>query len=722
MNDSISTRSLTEGDFVTWYRIERVLGQGGFGITYLATDTNLDHLVALKEYLPSNLVRRTPEKTISPITAKSRAEYQQGLDSFLREARTLVKFRHPNIVRVMSVFEANNSAYLVMEYERGVEFRDFVKDRVKQQQQIGELELIDLFLSIIDGLDQVHQTGYLHRDIKPVNLIIRDDGSPVLLDFGASRRVGDGENTSFVSAGYTALEQYRAGAGLEVGPWTDIYALGGTLYYAITGESPVSPVSRLAAHVRGAQDPLRPAVEAGANRYSNGFLQAVDWALAFQTSERPATLAEWRESLRQAREQSVVASDTDGSLLSVEQPETKPATVAGGSKLLIRNRQPVVEQRPKKSKSARTWLWLGLAAFLGLLVIAANVGYRTLQAKQALNDELAQAETELGDTEVPVAAIRSFRQVLEKHPDNQRALDGVEQGLAKIQQKATQQISRGQIEAAGKTIKSLQSLGVKTGVLDEKLEAVKLDQSVELQIDQIKNLNTNTQYQQALMQIEATRSIRADTRLYELEQTALAGIERKESEKREVEEKRRRSLARIAEANKRQRARRQSYNSYLSSVESALARGDNEAARRWIESARALQIDDQALASLDRRVQLAEEFAEKPLTEYEIRYASDRFNALKEAIEVKNNSLISQLSEGQPSKKSFLDNLFARYSQITLKVIDVQSALNPKRVTATLRLESLALANGDIVYPADSYRDFPVSVRRERYSWSRIEW
>jgi len=285
-----------------------------------------------------------------------------------------------------------------------------------------------------------------------------------------------------------------------------------------------------------------------------------------------------------------------------------------------------------------------------------------------------------------------------------------------------QQINAWQIEPAAVTIKALQSVGEKTDQLDQQLESVKRDQSVEKQIDEIKTLISTGRFQQALQQVEATRSIADDSRLGELEQSARVEIERVEIAKRDAEDRQRRTLERIAEANKRQRARRQNYNSYLSSVESALARGDNETARRWLESARALQIDDQALASLDRRVQLAEDFAEKPLTQYEIRYASDRFNALKEAIEAKNNSRIADLSEGQPSKRGFLDNLFARYRQITLEVVEVQPVLNPKRVMATIRIETLAKANGDIVYPAQSYRDIPVSMRRERYSWSRIEW
>ena len=119
--------TLTEGDLIQWYRVEKILGRGGFGVTYLATDTNLDHVVAIKEYLPGSLVRRQPDHTLVAVTESTQAQYSDGLQRFLREARTLVKFRHPNIVRVMAVFEANNTAYLVMEYEEGEQFKEYVK-------------------------------------------------------------------------------------------------------------------------------------------------------------------------------------------------------------------------------------------------------------------------------------------------------------------------------------------------------------------------------------------------------------------------------------------------------------------------------------------------------------------------------------------------------------------------------------------------------------------
>jgi serine/threonine protein kinase len=739
MNDTTSSRTLATGDYVAWYRIERVLGQGGFGVTYLATDTNLDHLVALKEYLPANLVRRDSDKTIAPITDRTEAEYREGLDSFLREARTLVKFRHPNIVRVMSVFEAHSSAYLVMEYERGVEFRDYVK----QRRNIAETELIDLFLSIADGLDQVHQTGYLHRDIKPVNLIIRDNGTPVLLDFGSSRRVDvDVKNTSFVSAGYTALEQYRAGSGLKVGPWTDIYALGGTLYFAITGESPVSPVSRLAAHIKGAPDPLRPASEVGAGRYSPTFLQAVDQALAFHIDNRPASLAEWCESLRQARDEgasgialpaaSVPATaaaepaevpDSIGSVPGPAVSAAQASTYRSGAAPVARSRLLKQPRAAKPATHGRLWLVLSMVA---VLLAATVFGSRFMQQQRQLNSELSQAEAELGSQDLPVFAVGVFRRLLDTHPQNERAKSGFDAGVAKIQRRISKQIESGQLVIAAANLRALQGLAVASPELVRQLRTAELDQQIEADIREIEAHNAQGRFDAALGQITAVREVRDDERLQALEQSARAGLARNAAQQREAEaqaeRERQQTRARIAEANKRQRIRRERYTSYLSSVESALDRGDHKSARRWLDSARALQLDDQALSGLERRVALAEDFASEPFTEYEIRYAKGRFNAFKEAVESKNAARIAQLSVDQPAKRSVLENLFSRYRQVTASVIDVQTSLEPKRVTATLRIETLAKANGDIVYPASSYRDFPLTLRRERYLWSNIEW
>ncbi|TFH51232.1 MAG: serine/threonine protein kinase [Lysobacterales bacterium] len=230
--------ALPDGYQLHWYEIDSILGQGGFGITYLARDTNLDQLVAIKEFLPSDLAVRTQDSAVHPLSGSHTDTYGWGLNRFLDEARTLAKFRHPNIVCVMSVFEANNTAYMVMEYERGESFENLLKFK----QVNGEAALKNILLALLDGLELVHASGFIHRDIKPSNVYLREDGVPLLLDFGSARLALGVETrtlTSLVSPGYAPFEQYNdTRENDKQGPWTDIYALGATMYRAITGHGP----------------------------------------------------------------------------------------------------------------------------------------------------------------------------------------------------------------------------------------------------------------------------------------------------------------------------------------------------------------------------------------------------------------------------------------------------------------------------------------------------
>ncbi|HEX5372030.1 MAG TPA: cache domain-containing protein [Aquabacterium sp.] len=274
------------------YRIDRVLGQGGFGITYLATDVNLNARVAIKEYLPEEIAFRTSGKTVSAHSSRYLPRYKSGLSSFLVEGRTLATFRHPHIVRVSRFFEAHQTAYMVLDYEPGESFRTWWPAHA----HLGEKALARLLQPLLDGLSVVHAAGFLHRDIKPDNIQVRRyDGSLVLLDFGSARQaVGGGTDDDVaVTPGYAPIEQYEDGA---QGAWTDIYAMGATLYWAVTGRKPPDAMDRLIAAGRGA-DPLIPAKQAGQGRFSEPFLAAIDWALALQPGDRPQDITPWRAAL-----------------------------------------------------------------------------------------------------------------------------------------------------------------------------------------------------------------------------------------------------------------------------------------------------------------------------------------------------------------------------------------------------------------------------------------
>lgn len=271
------------------YRIERVLGHGGFGITYLATDTVLNKPVAIKEYLPVEVALRLAGPSVQVRTAADVDDYRWGLDRFLDEARTLARFRHPNLVPVLRFFEAHETAYMVMEYEAGDSLTQWLRARPTPP---PEAELRALLMPLLDGLATVHGAGFLHRDIKPENVIVKGPGVPVLIDFGAARQALGGRSrtlTSIVTPRFAPLEQYSLDGGQ--GPWSDIYALAAVLHAALTGAPPPEALSRLS------NDPYLPLAGRDLPGASPALRAAIDWGLAVFPEDRPSSVDEWRRAL-----------------------------------------------------------------------------------------------------------------------------------------------------------------------------------------------------------------------------------------------------------------------------------------------------------------------------------------------------------------------------------------------------------------------------------------
>lgn len=280
------------------YRIETVLGVGGFGVTYKALDTHLNAWVAIKEYFPLEWSFRDADGVmVHPNTQGMNSasngkisDYQWGMERFLDEARVLAQIQHPYVVQVKRYFRANGTAYIVMDYEEGQPLSAILADG----ETLTEEEVRGLLEDVVPALRAVHEHGYLHRDIKPANLYVRArDQRVILIDFGAARFAVSCQSqsiTSLVTPGYSPPEQYTT-RNDRYGTWTDIYALGAVLYRCITGHTPTEAAERLL------DDHMEPALQAGAGRYSTNLLKTIDRALAVRPEQRFRDMAEMEAAL-----------------------------------------------------------------------------------------------------------------------------------------------------------------------------------------------------------------------------------------------------------------------------------------------------------------------------------------------------------------------------------------------------------------------------------------
>ena len=287
--------TLAPGTELRGYRIDRVLGEGGFGIVYLAFDQGLERRVAIKEYLPNSMAARASTGATVVVRSPGHAEtFAAGLRSFVNEARLLARFDHPALVKVHQFWEAHGTAYMVMPYYEGPTLKSVL---ARLGRPPTEAEVRSWLEPLMDALAVLHAENCYHRDIAPDNILITPSG-PMLLDFGAARRViGDLTHalTAVLKPGYAPIEQYGEMPGMGQGPWTDIFALASVLYVAVSGVKPVPSVERLM------DDRLKPLASLGVGRCRPGFLAAVDKALALRPEDRPHTVAEFRALLDRDR-------------------------------------------------------------------------------------------------------------------------------------------------------------------------------------------------------------------------------------------------------------------------------------------------------------------------------------------------------------------------------------------------------------------------------------
>lgn len=280
---------LQSGTIIDQYMIERELAHGGFSSVYLARQLDDQVQVAIKEYLPRKLAHRTWNNLVVANDEESRNMFMRGRALFVEEAKVLATLKHRNIVEVINFFHANDTVYLVMTYDYGVTL-----DKILQKKSlvISEPFLQTVFTHLLTGLAVVHDHGLLHLDIKPANILIRAENDPLLLDFGAIRRFPaspQNQRAKVLTNGFSPIEQYDIRGNL--GPWSDIYAVGASMRACLDNKIPLASTDRLK------QDDLPPAVKVYKKKFPQYLLEAIDWAMAPAPENRPQSVAALQQAL-----------------------------------------------------------------------------------------------------------------------------------------------------------------------------------------------------------------------------------------------------------------------------------------------------------------------------------------------------------------------------------------------------------------------------------------
>jgi len=542
------------------YRIESVLGSGGFGITYRARETSIGRTVAVKEYLPAGVALRGKDSaTVLPISSDDRPVFEWGLDRFRTEAQTLVPFRHPNIVKVLRFFEANGTAYMVMDYEEG----ESLECILEREGALDETRIKRFLEPLLEGLAEVHALGFLHRDIKPDNIYLRNDGQPVLLDFGAARQalgVRSHSLTAIVTSGYAPYEQYESDG--DQGPWTDIYAMGAVLYTAIGGDVPPESTMRLSAYARERGDPMIPATTLGHGQYSITFLEAIDGALNILEHDRPQTVHEWQQWLSSGLPVSVHDPEPD------PEPESEPDTDQEPARTLVTlDTYRPVPPRPKSN--ARR-----IAALAALSVLlASGVASGGYYAYGSLRDTYADYERTIAQERAAARAARREAEALAKR----RAAEEAERkrvGALEAKQRAEAEKRRLEAEARRKEQEAKRAAEAKKQVETERRRSALARREAEKE--------------RRRAAIEARRRAATEaTRVLE------------DRQRRQIAAARRKALA---ELRRKQRAERKKFESELKNEREARARAE-AALRKFRAEQKKREIAERKGRALARRRQ-----------------------------------------------------------------------------------------------------------------------
>jgi serine/threonine protein kinase len=282
--------SLPAGTVIDCYTIVKLIGSGGFSLIYLAEDEDTQERVVIKEYLPKKMATRKNSLRVSVISEEQQNSFHYGRKLFYQEAKALATLRHPNVVKVRNFFLANETAYLVMDYEPGKNLGSYIKQRGGS---LSATFMLTVFPPILEALSLIHSHNQLHLDIKPNNIHLRPGGNPLLLDFGAVRhrmRTKDTKTSQVVTPGFSPVEQYYSAG--KIGPWSDVYAIGATMRACIEAKPPPSAIKR------HAEDTMKPAITLYKKKYPRYLLEAIDSAMEMEAEQRPQNAGELLQALQ----------------------------------------------------------------------------------------------------------------------------------------------------------------------------------------------------------------------------------------------------------------------------------------------------------------------------------------------------------------------------------------------------------------------------------------
>jgi serine/threonine protein kinase len=426
--------TLPAGTRLRNYELMSVLGHGGFGITYYARDTTLGREVAVKEYLPTSLALRENGTTVVPRSTQLAEDFIWGRERFLEEARILATLEGvPSIVRVYDYLEANGTAYMVMGLARG----ETLDQRLKRDKQLAPAVIERMLERLLGGLEEVHKAGFLHRDVKPANIILDAKDNPTLIDFGASRAAMADRTaamTAIFTPRYAAAEQLTSD---KQGPWTDIYSVSATLYHSITGRAPPSSLERA---LNDTYEPLAGLSLAG---FSAGTLQGIDAGLALRAKDRPQSIAVWRDVLSATE-----ASDSDATVVRRVKPGAVPKPSPPTPKTPDPAPKTTAPPAPPSTRSEPSQM-LAIAGknriklFAGVMVailLLAGGGYLVFATKSAPSPApLGDQKTDGRDA---AAKAQAERQRAEQAAKQKAEAEAQQKAAAEAQQKAAAEAQR----------------------------------------------------------------------------------------------------------------------------------------------------------------------------------------------------------------------------------------------------------------------------------------